>query len=202
VFVPVIIIPFGVFAAFSPAEELTLQAFKKKIKPFTPLPLYLVLCSFLLLIQIFSVSVMGLIYFAIMLYLFWMKGFNFKDNSFKFLLIVIQVMTTLTIFLSFLATCPLLDSPEAISNYEFFGINSLNQFTTDLPSRGHFICEVLLSLMCACLNRLCIYQKFNSIFNSIYNPNIQDLHKFQEEIKRDEKLSKIIQREFEGDLRQ
>jgi hypothetical protein len=36
-------------------------------------------------------------------------------------------------------------------------------------SRGHIICEFLLSITCAYLNRLFIYQKFNVIYMKIAN---------------------------------
>jgi hypothetical protein len=172
VFVPVLILPFSILAALTPPETLTLLAFQKKLNQFLPLPLYLILCLLILLIQIFSVSITGLLYFLITIYLFWMKSFNFRDRYFRALLILIQVMTTLTIFLTFLTTCSFLDSPSALDTYQFIGINSLNDFSTSITSRGHFICEILLSLMTACLNRLFIYQGLNSAYQLLYAPNV------------------------------
>jgi len=78
--------------------------FKKKLNKFIPLPLYLSLGILILLIQIFSVSIAGLIYFCLIIYLFAMKTFNFKDNYFRCLLIFVQVLTTIMIILSFMAT--------------------------------------------------------------------------------------------------
>ena len=110
VFLPVIIIPFSIFAAFQPKQTLTLHDFKSKIKAFTPLPLYLILWVLILLIQIFSVSITGLVYFCIALYLFWMKSFNFKDVYFRVLLVALQVLTTITIFSTYLITCAYLNT--------------------------------------------------------------------------------------------
>lgn len=186
-FIPIIIIPFGIIAAINPPRNKTLEDFKIRINPFTPLPLYLILCSIILLIQIFSVSITGLTYFGITLYLFWMKTFNFKDTYFKIVLIVIQSANSITLTATYLATCAFLKTPESIKVYEFVGINSLNEFSSDLYSRGHFICEILLSLICAYLNRLVIYQSFNQIYVDIYNPKIEDLHQFQQDIQIDEK---------------
>ena len=180
VFLPIIIIPFSIFAAFQPKQTLTLYDFKSKIKAFTPLPLYLILWVLILLIQIFSVSITGLVYFCIALYLFWMKSFNFKDVYFRVLLVVLQVLTTITIFSTYLITCTYLNTSQLANTYEFIGIDSLNLFMASTTERGHFICEVLLSLLCAYLNRLFIYQSFNTIYNDIYNPHIEDIHKFQQ----------------------
>ncbi len=172
VFVPMIIIPFSLFAAFTPPSVLTLLDFKKKLNPFLPLPLYLIQCLLILLIQIFSVSLMGLLYFFIMIYLFWMKSFSFTDRYFKPMLILVQFTTTLTIVLTFLTNCPLLITPSLIDIYQAIGINSLNDFSSSPFSQGHFICEILLCLMTAILNRLFIYQSLNSIYLLQYTPSI------------------------------
>jgi hypothetical protein len=172
VFVPMIIIPFSFLAAFTPPSALTLLDFKKKLNPFLPLPLYLILCLLILLIQIFSVSLMGLLYFFIMLYLFWMKSFSFSDRYFRPMLILVQFTTTLTIFLTFLTTSPLLLTPSLTNVYQAIGINSLNDFPNSPLSQGHFICEILLCLMTALLNRLFIYQTLNSIYLLQYSPTI------------------------------
>lgn len=115
---------------------------------------------------------MGMLYFFIMIYLFWMKSFSFRDIYFKPMLILVQVTTTLTICLTFLTTCPLLVSPSLTDIYQFIGINSLNDFPNDPLAQGHFICEILLSLMTALLNRLFIYQTLNSVYLLQYSPNI------------------------------
>lgn len=113
-----------------------------------------------------------MLYFFIMIYLFWMKSFSFKDAYFKPMLILVQVTTTLTICLTFITTCPLLLTPSLMKIYRFIGINSLNDFSNDHLSQGHFICEILLSLMTALLNRLFIYQTLNSIYLLQYSPTI------------------------------
>jgi hypothetical protein len=118
----------------------------------------------ILLIQIFSVSLAGLVYFALIIYLFAMKEFNFKDGLFRAMLIFIQVFTTLMIMLSYLVNADYLQSQSSLQVFQFVGINSLNTFMTSPRDRGHFICEILLSLMCAYLNHLFIYQQFNSIY--------------------------------------
>lgn len=114
---------------------------------------------------------MGILYFLIMIYLFWMRSFSFKDIYFKPMLILIQVTTTITICLTFFTTCPLLATPSLIDIYQFIGINSLNDFSNDPRAQGHFICEILLSLMTALLNRLFIYQTLNSLYLQC-SPNI------------------------------
>lgn len=111
--------------------------FKHKVNQLAALPLYLILCFLILLIQIFSVSITGLLYFFITIYLFWMPSFNFRDRYFKLLFILVQCMTSLTLFLTFLLTAPMLSDPSV---YQFLGLNSLNDFSTDAFSRGHFVC--------------------------------------------------------------
>lgn len=60
--------------------------------------------SLVLLNQIFSISVLGLIYFFVALFQFWLKKFNFKDIELKVLLYVLQTITILAIALNYLAT--------------------------------------------------------------------------------------------------
>jgi hypothetical protein len=81
-----------------------LKEYKTKLNSFVALPLYLMLGSLILLNQIFSVSLAGLIYFGLAIYLFWMKSFNFRDIQFRVLLIAVQVLTSLMLALSYLAT--------------------------------------------------------------------------------------------------
>lgn len=114
VFVPIIITPFAVIAAFSHQSTKTLLDFKKKINNFLPLPLYLILTCLIILIQIFSVSIAGLIYFFLTLYLFWMKSFNFKDIFFKILLIFVQVQTTVILVLTYLVTSEFLQTNDSL----------------------------------------------------------------------------------------
>lgn len=114
VFVPIIITPFAVIAVFNHQSTKTLLDFKKKINNFLPLPLYLILTCLIILIQIFSVSIAGLIYFFLTLYLFWMKSFNFKDIFFKILLIFVQVQTTVILVLTYLVTSEFLQTNDSL----------------------------------------------------------------------------------------
>lgn len=135
-----ILIPFGIGAALTTPSTLSLASFKVKISQYAPLPLYLLLCLLIVLIQIFSVSITSLLYFFITVYIFWMKSFNFRDTYFKAMLILVQITTTITISLTFLTTCPSLASASEQEVYEFIGINSLNDFSSSAFDRGHFIC--------------------------------------------------------------
>jgi hypothetical protein len=137
----------------------------------------------MILIQIFSVSITGLIYFFSMIYLFWLKGFNFKDKSFKVLLIAVQTINLTTISFTLFATCTYLDSSKDLQFYYLFGIDSLLHFGIDASETGHFISEIILLLFCSYLNRLFIYQSMNTIYNELYNSlHIDNIKKFKEEI--------------------
>lgn len=119
--------------------------------------------SLVLLNQIFSISVLGLIYFFVALFQFWLKKFNFKDIELKVLLYVLQTITILAIALNYLATIDYFNSEQTNQYFSMFGINSINQFASDPNNQGHIICEGLLMLLIAYLNRLFIYQEFNSL---------------------------------------
>lgn len=67
--------------------------------------------ALIILIQIFSVSLAGLLYFGLAIYLFWMKNFNFHDVEFKVLLIIVQTLTTIMVFFSYLTTIAYLLTP-------------------------------------------------------------------------------------------
>lgn len=110
VFLPIILVPFAGVCILIEPRKLTLLHFKKKINKFLPLPLYLGLGILILLIQIFSVSIAGLVYFALIIYLFSLKSFNFNDGYFKCMLIFIQVFTTVMIIISYLVTANLLQT--------------------------------------------------------------------------------------------
>jgi hypothetical protein len=110
-----------------------------------------------LLIQIFSISIAGLIYFAVAVYIYWMRSFNFKDWQFKALLVVVQIISTVMITLNYLTTVDYLQQGGKQEDFVFFGVNSIVDFGQSAFSRGHIICEVLLGLLTAYLNRLFIY---------------------------------------------
>lgn len=77
------------------------------------------------------------------------------------LLVIVQSLTAVMLVLSYLATISYLQTPETYKYFEFFGINSINDFSISTTARGHIICEAILSLLTAYLNRLFIYQTFN-----------------------------------------
>lgn len=116
-----------------------------------------------MLIQVFSISITGLIYFSLAIYLYWMKGFNFKDTQFKILLGMVQILTTFIFTLNYLVMIDELQTEESLKLFSFFGIDSILHFDTDDYSRGHIICEGMLAFLTAYLNRLFIYQFFNSL---------------------------------------
>lgn len=90
------------------------------------LPLYLMLGALMILNQIFTVSVVGLIYFILALYLFWLKNFNFKDIEGKILLYIIQVVTAVVILLNYMATISYFQTDESNKMFAMFGLNSIS----------------------------------------------------------------------------
>jgi hypothetical protein len=104
------------------------------------LPLYLSLTALVLLVQVFSTSIAGLIYFGLAIYIYFMKSFNFKDQQFKLLLFTVQTLSTVMITLNYLATIAYLQTPSGVEYFAFFGINSIIQFTDSAFNRGHIIC--------------------------------------------------------------
>ena len=104
VFLPLVLIPFAVGPLLIKTKRKMLKEYSKKINPFIILPLYLSLTILVLLVQIFSTSIAGLLYFGLAVYIYFMKSFNFKDKQFKALLITIQVLSTLMITLNYIVT--------------------------------------------------------------------------------------------------
>lgn len=126
VFLPLLLLPFATFALFLNEKPKLLKDYSKKLSPNIALPLYLMLGTLMILNQIFTVSVVGLIYFILALYLFWLKSFNFKDIEAKILLYIIQVVTFVVILFNFMATIDYFQTEESQKMFAMFGLNSIS----------------------------------------------------------------------------
>lgn len=125
VFIPLVLFPFAVGTLFLKEKPKMLKDYGKKINPYIALPLYLMLGALIILNQIFSVSVAGLVYFFLAIYLFWMRSYNFKDPQFKVLLYLVQIMASIMITANCLATITIFQSSNAVSMFKLFGIYSI-----------------------------------------------------------------------------
>lgn len=61
-----------------------------------------------------------------------------------------------------------------MEEFAFFGIDSIVNFINSAFNRGHIICEVLLGLLTAYLNRLFIYESFNALCSNDSSSMFED----------------------------
>ena len=170
VLLPLVAVPFIAGGIWIRPVTRPLRSYSERINPLGALPLYLALTSLVVLVQIFSVSVTGLAYLCLMVYLLAMHSFNFRDGYFRALLVMLQCSSAAVITASVLVTSPYLQNSTLLGTYRMVGINSINDFVTDAYSRGHIICQGLLALLTAYLNYLAIYQRANSAFLARFPP--------------------------------
>jgi hypothetical protein len=69
-YLPAIIIPFAGLSLLIKKKDKKIIEFKKKINKALIIPIYFVLGTLILLIEIFSISIAGLIFFAMIIFLF------------------------------------------------------------------------------------------------------------------------------------
>ena len=87
----------------TPKSKL-LKEYGHKINPYISLPLYLTLTALIIMVQLFSISIAGLFYFFIALYIYWIKKFNFEDIHLRIVLIAVQVISSIVILLNYFVT--------------------------------------------------------------------------------------------------
>ena len=82
--------------------------FKSKINKAIVIPVFLIFGFLILLIQIFSISITGVVFFILMIILLAMDSVGFNKLSSRIYIIFIQVLTVLIIFANFITTSNLL----------------------------------------------------------------------------------------------
>jgi hypothetical protein len=110
----------------------------------------------IILIEIFSVSVIGLILFFCMLGLFVQRWINYKRLFSWFIVLMVQFTCIVFIMANFIATTSLISenhsSPTDI--FRFYGINGFINFTTIAREGGYVICLFLLFFVTCFMQRI------------------------------------------------
>lgn len=109
-FVPTIIIPFAGMAAFSYSSTKNLNYYKKSMNESLKAPTYFVLGVFAVLIQIFTQSIVSIIYFIIALMIFTLQDVSWINIKYRIIVTLMQSMSGLVIILSFLTSTSFFNS--------------------------------------------------------------------------------------------
>lgn len=139
-FLPTLLLPLTLLNILHKPNPESILNYTHPFNPRLTIPFYLLLSCFILLIQILSISLIGLFYFTSMIFLIFLGHFSFTNTIYKFILIFLQILCLIVIFLSYLVTCEILIHSDNSLFYSFYGIDSLNHFKDSHIAQGHFVC--------------------------------------------------------------
>ena len=103
-FVPIVIIPFAGMAAFSYSSAKNLNNYKNSMNEALQAPTYFILGGFAVLIQIFTQSIVGIVYFIIALMIFTLQKASWTNNKYRIIVSLMQLISWLVIILSFITS--------------------------------------------------------------------------------------------------
>lgn len=104
-----------------------------------------------------------------MLVLFVQRKIDFSNFNSWLIVIAIQILCLIFIVANFLATSKFIGANQKKDRFEFYGINSLNDFKSSLTSRGYFICLCLLFVASCLVQRIFAYQNIWKFSSKIFN---------------------------------
>lgn len=111
----------------------------------------------ILLIEIFSISIAGFLFFICILVLFVQRKIDFSSFFSWIFVLLVQILCLLFIVANFLVTTSLLQFEGQFQIFGFYGIDSLNNFMTSPTSRGYIICLIILFIVSCLIQRIFVY---------------------------------------------
>ncbi len=84
------------------------------------------------MVQIWSQSLIGLLFFIISLGIFFISSASFSNRVYKFFVLFIRLSTIITISVSLMASTKLFQSYSFSEYYDTIGINSVIDFKKEL----------------------------------------------------------------------
>ena len=163
-------LPFAVVASFVRTKSRDLSEFTSPVNKLTTVPIFLGMGSLILLIEIFSISISGFLFFICMLVLFVQRKIDYNNIMSWLIVITLQVLCLSFIVANFIATTSLVSATDTNSVLEFYGIDALNDFLNYPTSRGYFICLCLLFIVSCFVQRIFAYQNMWKIASQLLVP--------------------------------
>jgi hypothetical protein len=114
------------------------------------------------LVQIWSQSIIGLVYFVICLAIYCIKDTSFNNRLYRAIVRIIQLTTMLIVPLSFIASTGLFLGYGISEYYEMVGTDGVYNLNRGVKPAGHFATQIGLFLYCCVLQRLFEYQRINN----------------------------------------
>jgi hypothetical protein len=169
-----LLLPFSFLSACVRTKSRSLEHFADEINKYVGYTVFIVMGCLILLIQIFSISIAGLVFFICMLALFIQRFINFQSVISWLIVLFVQVISLFLILANFITSSSLLASYQQKEIFRFCGINALNNFTKYNTERGYFISLILLFCVTCVLQRIFIDTKIWKIANKILTGILKD----------------------------
>lgn len=117
----------------------------------------MVLGILILLIEIFTLSLAGFLFFLCMLALFVQRKIDFNNIFSRLLVVSVQLISFTFIIANFLATTSLLQLSAVSGKFRMYGINALSDFLISDVARGYIICLILVFIVGCTVQRIFVY---------------------------------------------
>lgn len=168
-FLPLFMLPFSAISIMIRTRSRDINEFKHQVNKLVTTPIFLSMGILILLIEIFSISISGFLFFINIMVLFVQRKIDFSSFVSWFNVLVVQIVCLLFFTANFLATSSLILSFEQNDIYRFYGIDGLNNFLIYATSRGYVICLLILFFVCCFIQRIFNYNRIWLVVNTVFH---------------------------------
>lgn len=133
------------------------------------IPIFLAMGVLIILIQIFSISIAGLVFFCCMMVLFVQRKLDFSKFFSWILVMLVQITCIVYITANFLACTSYVSQFQTGNYFRFIGIDAINNFLLYATSRGYIICLILLFILSSFIQRIFMYHAIWNIAVKVLN---------------------------------
>lgn len=158
-FLPLVLLPFIGGSLIIRTKSRDLPHFRHQINKLITIPIFLFMGILILMMEIFSISIAGFLFFICMMVLFVQRKIDFDSFLSWLLVLIVQVLCLIFLAANFLATTSLVGGYQNSDLFQFYGINGLNNFMSSATSRGYIICLIILFIISCLIQRIFAYNK-------------------------------------------
>lgn len=156
-FLPLILLPFILGSLCIRTKTRKLSEFKKRINRSITIPVFLIMGLLLTLIEIFSISLAGLLFFLCLMSIYVQRKLDFNNIYSRMLVSTVQLFSFAFITGNFITTTSFLQLYATTDKFRLFGINGLHDFMNMDTARGYVICLILLFIISCIIQRIFVY---------------------------------------------